>query len=237
MVTERGSARHLQNGPPQSGPRRSGPLQNRVTPTGAIEAVPERGGMMGNRGGRMHDQAQRLGRRRWASRQWICCVLAFRDRQRRVMGPASYTELFFLDEATALAAGHRPCFECRRQDALAFAQAWRQARGETGRAGAGEMDRVLHAERWASGGPAAASAAAPLAPEEAPDGTFVCRAGVPHLVVRTRLLAWSHRGYAPPCDWPDGQRLWPITPTSIRRILALGYRPGVHASAHDWARS
>ena len=98
----------------------SSPLQNRVTPFGDIAAVSARGGMMGNRGGRLHGPERRLGRRRWASRAWICCELAFRGRQRVVMGE-SYTELFFLDEAVALAAGHRPCFECRRREARAVA--------------------------------------------------------------------------------------------------------------------
>ena len=111
----------------------SSPLANRVDPSGAIQAVAARGTLMGNRGGRIHlaadpetGEGPRLGRRRWASRQWICCVLAFKGRRRQVMGPG-YTELFFLDEATALAAGHRPCFECRRAEALAFAEAWADA--------------------------------------------------------------------------------------------------------------
>ena len=90
----------------------SRPLQNRVDPFGALHATPERGRLMGNRGGRIHDETQRIGRRRWASRQWIACVCEFKGRQRKVFG-ASYSELFFRDEPTALAAGHRPCFECR----------------------------------------------------------------------------------------------------------------------------
>jgi len=102
------------------------PLQNRVTPFGDLVATPVRGTLMGNRGGRIHKDDRVLGPRRWASRQWICCVLAFRGRHRRVWGDG-YTELFFLDEPTALAAGHRPCFECRRQDAIAFAACWRRA--------------------------------------------------------------------------------------------------------------
>src|SRR3984893_5330164 len=97
------------------------PLQNRVTPFGELIAVPARGALFGNRGGRFHTDAKTLTARRWASRQWICCVLDFKGRQRDVWG-RFYTELFFLDEPTALAAGHRPCFECRRKDAETFAE-------------------------------------------------------------------------------------------------------------------
>ena len=102
------------------------PLQNRVDPFGELFATPSRGLFMGNRGGRIHTDDRKLTKRRWASRQWICCVLDFKSRQRDVWG-RYYTELFFLDEVTALAAGHRPCFECRRKDAEAFASAWQQA--------------------------------------------------------------------------------------------------------------
>src|SRR3954463_13014187 len=103
-------------------------LQNRVDPFGEPIATPARGTMFGNRGGRVHRDDRTLGQRRWASRQWICCVLQFKGRHRAVWR-GGYTELFFLDEATALAAGHRPCFECRRRDALAFRAAWARARG------------------------------------------------------------------------------------------------------------
>src|SRR5688572_12098743 len=103
------------------------PLQNRVDPFGELFATPARGTLFGNRGGRFHTDQQTLTRRRWASRQWICCVLKFKNRQRDVWG-RYYTELFFLDEVTALSAGHRPCFECRRAEASAFAEHWRRAR-------------------------------------------------------------------------------------------------------------
>ena len=103
------------------------PLQNRVNPFGELCAFSARGLFMGNRGGRFHTDAKTLTARRWASRQWICCVLEFKGRRRDVWG-SSYTELFFLDEPTAFAAGHRPCFECRRRDAEAFAEKWREVR-------------------------------------------------------------------------------------------------------------
>jgi hypothetical protein len=122
------------------------PLQNRVGPFGDLSAWSARGLLMGNRGGRFHTDAKTLTARRWASPQWICCVLDFKGRRRNGWG-RSYTELFFLDEPTALAAGHRPCFECRRKDAEAFAENWREARGLSARPYAGAMDAVLHAER------------------------------------------------------------------------------------------
>src|SRR5258705_2733576 len=122
------------------------PLQNRVDPFGELFADASRGWLFGNRGGRFHTGERTLAQRRWVSRTWICCVLDFKGRHRDVWGH-SYTELFFLDEVTALAAGHRPCFECRRKDAMAFAERWRQAFRLNVRPRAGEMDDVLHRER------------------------------------------------------------------------------------------
>src|ERR1700734_2885840 len=131
---------------PASAEERPMPLQNRVTPFGDLVAVPARGSFLGNRGGRFHTDAKALTSRRWASRQWICCVRDFKGRHRDVWG-RFYTELFFLDEPTALAAGHRPCFECRRKDAEAFAEHWRAAQRLRRRPYAFEMDEVLHRER------------------------------------------------------------------------------------------
>ena len=126
------------------------PLQNRVSPFAELCAFSARGLFMGNRGGRFHTDDKMLMRRRWASRQWICCVLEFKGRRRDVWS-RSYTELFFLDEPTAFAAGHRPCFECRRKDAQAFAEKWREARRLRSPPSAAEMDNVLHAERLCGG--------------------------------------------------------------------------------------
>ena len=123
-------------------------LQNRVDPFGDLIATPARGTMYGNRGGKFHRDDKTLGARRWASRQWICCVLDFKGRRRDVWG-RFYTELFFLDEPTALAAEHRPCFECRRKDAETFAEKWREARRLSRLPYAPEMDDVLHDERLA----------------------------------------------------------------------------------------
>src|SRR5690348_7547356 len=119
------------------------PLPNRVSPFGDLFATPARGTLFGNRGGRFHTDQKTLTARRWASRQWICCVLEFKNRQRDVWG-RYYTELFFLDEVTALAAGHRPCFECRRKDAAHFARLFA---GKGPRASAPAMDDILHRER------------------------------------------------------------------------------------------
>lgn len=124
------------------------PLQNRITPFGELIADQARGMLFGNRGGKFHRDDRTLGRRRWASRQWICCVLDFKGRQRDVWG-RFYTELFFLDEPTALAAGHRPCFECRRADARTFARCWQRHARLPAPPAAPAMDRVLHAERLA----------------------------------------------------------------------------------------
>ncbi len=122
-------------------------LQNRVTPTGAIVADPARGCFMGNRG-ILHDDRKRLGRARWRHKHWIVCVLAFRGRWRRVMEPRRYTELFFLDEAVALAAGHRPCAECRRGRYQDFLAGWANGTGHAGAIPkAAELDGILHAAR------------------------------------------------------------------------------------------
>src|ERR1051325_9806685 len=119
------------------------PLQNRVTPLGDIVATPQRGLFTGNRG-IIHDPAMKtLLNRRWTTKAWIICVCEFRGRRREVMATRSWTELFFLDEATALAAGHRPCFYCRRDDANAFRAAWQRGNGVSGMR-ASEIDEVLH---------------------------------------------------------------------------------------------
>src|SRR5690242_15664753 len=124
------------------------PLPNRVDPFGHLFATPARGMLMGNRGGRLHDADRVLTTRRWSSKAWICCKLAFNNRHRTVWGN-SYTELFFLDEVTAFAAGHRPCFECRRREAERFATLFS---GKKQRASAAAMDRALHAERLVAKG-------------------------------------------------------------------------------------
>ncbi len=191
------------------------PLQNRVDPFGALHATPERGAMMGNCGGRLHDDGQRLVRR-WASRRWIACLGAFKGRRREVWG-AGYSELFFLDEATALAAGHRPCFECRREDAKRFAAAF-AAPGPPMPADA--MDAVLHKERL--DGRAKRMARRPFA--TLPDGAFVAVAGQAMLVWGRALHPWGFGGYGGPVARPADGEAEVLTPPSILKALAKGYR-------------
>lgn len=204
------------------------PLQNRVDPTGKILAVPDRGTMMGNRGGRIHTRDRKLTRRRWASRAWIICVTRFKDRHRTLMQPNSYTELFFLDEATALAAGHRPCFECRRKDALAYAEAWARPLGLAERARANEMDAVLHAERVGTDKQHLTHEAGI---GDLPDGVMVSINDAPHLVRGSRLLPWSFAGYGRGIARPSNGVVATLTPASTVRVLSEGYVPTIHESA------
>ena len=203
------------------------PLQNRVTPEGAIIAAPARGTMMGNRGGALHTPQRTLGPRRWRTKAWICCVLDFKGRHRVVMSPNRYTELFFLDEATALAAGHRPCFECRRHDALAFAQAWRQGHELQRRPHAPDMDAVLHPQRTGMGRQRIQRRGF----GELPDGVFVRWQDGPHLLLGRRLLAWRPQGYAPALRAPPRGETEVITPPAIVAVLSAGYRPMLHVTA------
>jgi hypothetical protein len=204
------------------------PLQNRVDPFGELIAVPARGLFMGNRGGRFHTDAKTLTGRRWASRQWICCVLDFKGRQRDVWG-RFYTELFFLDEPTALAAGHRPCFECRRADAKNFAAAWRRARRLHARPMAGAMDRVLHDERRA--GRAKRRHRRDIA--SLPDGAFVALDGDAFAVRGSALLHWTPDGYDARRRRPRRGTVDVLTPPAILAVLAAGYRPRWHPSATE----
>ncbi|HWB46674.1 MAG TPA: hypothetical protein VG900_14645 [Hyphomicrobiaceae bacterium] len=192
--------------------------------------------MMGNRGGALHLPDKTLGSRRWVTKQWIACLLEFKGRHREVMQPNRYTELFFLDEATALAAGHRPCFECRRKDAELFSELWARTRHEEGRARAPAMDEELHAERLQSDR-GKRTFRARLA--DIPNGAFVRYARhecggqtCPHLVLGRHLLAWSAAGYAALVS-PSAiaEEVDVLTPPSIVAILAAGYRPMLHPSA------
>jgi hypothetical protein len=199
------------------------PLQNRVMPDGRIIADSARGTMMGNRGGVFHCNDQTLKSRHWASKQWICCVLQFKGRHRPVMTPRHYTELFFLDEATALASGHRPCFECRRADAIRFAELWAMVHGGSRRASAPHMDDVLHLERCSRPNRPAVF----LRRTTLPDGVFIRHAARPYLHAHGRLWPWSPAGYGSPIEHSDDV-LETVTPPSIVAVLAAGYRPTLH---------
>jgi hypothetical protein len=203
------------------------PLQNRVDPFGELFASPARGTLFGNRGGRFHSDGKTLTTRRWASRQWICCVLEFKKRQRDVWG-RYYTELFFLDEPTALAAGHRPCFECRRQDAEAFAEAWRKAKRLAVRPYADEMDVVLHGER--RDGRAKRLHRGDI--DALPDAAFVLLDGAPYAVRGDALLRWTPEGYDARRPRPRGVTVDVITPPAILAVLSHGYRPHLHPTGH-----
>ncbi len=204
------------------------PLRNRVDPTGRIMAVADRGKFMGNRGGRIHTPDKVLTRRRWASRAWIICVTEFRGRHRQLMHPNSYTELFFLDEATALAAGHRPCFECRRADAMHYAHAWAEAHGLAERPMADEMDAVLHSERL---NPDKSQKTYEADLDDLPDGVVVRFDDRPHLVLGDRLLPWSFGGYGRGVKRPAGQSVTVLTPAPTVAALSAGFAAALHSSA------
>lgn len=202
------------------------PLQNRINPFGEFLAEPARGLFMGNRGGRLHGDDRTLGSRRWVSRAWICCRLEFNNRHRTVWGE-SYTELFFLDEVTALAAGHRPCFECRRKDAQAFADGWQRAFKLTEPPRAAAMDQVLHAERLA--GRAKRRHQRPI--DELPDGAVIALEEGAFALRGNAMLRWTPSGYSEPKRRPSGTTVDLLTPPAIQAALAAGLRPLWHPSA------
>jgi hypothetical protein len=205
------------------------PLQNRVTPTGEIIADAARGTLLGNRG-ILHDLERRLGAARWRHPHWICCRLAFKGRRRRPMTPGRYTELFFLDEATALAAGHRPCCECRREDFRAFQAAWRRAFASSD-ASAPAIDRVLHAARVESRSRRQIRFEAAL--DDLPDGAFVLLGddpSTPLLILGAHLLPWRPSGYGRPRPRPYTTGVV-LTPRPTVAALRAGYAPALHRSA------
>ena len=208
------------------------PLQNRVTPRDEIVAVAARGALMGNRG-RLHDAERRLVRHHVPGyRAWVTCVLEFKGRRRTVMTPGRYTELFFLDEATALAAGHRPCGECRRADFLRFKRAWLAGNRQLGLRDdvtIDLIDRQLHADRLDAQGRQRTFVTDPAT---LPDGVFVAREDDPlaWLLWRDRLWPWSPTGYGEPRR-VGGGRVVVLTPRSTVAALAAGYVAAVHRGA------
>ena len=199
--------------------------RNRVTPGGELIAVPDRGLFWGNRGV-LHDDAGRLVRYS-RGRAWAICLLEFKGRRRQQWAPRRLTELYFLDEATGLAAGHRPCGECRYTDYQAFKRAWAAASGGV-IPGVAEIDARLHADRLTGTGQRR-TYRAPLA--GLPSGTMVDIGGAPCLVHDGGLLAWTPGGYRPrPVEAPGGP-VTVITPRATVAVLAAGYRPVLHPSA------
>jgi len=200
------------------------PRRNRVTPFGDIIATEARGLLYGNRGV-LHDDCGGLVRG-WQVRRWIACLLEFKGRRRPLMRPGRFTELFFLDEATALAAGHRPCAECRRQDFLRFRTAWMRLHPD-GSPRVDAIDRVLHAERVDSRGSKRLHEARL---EDLPDGAMVAEGGRAWLVLGRELLSWSPFGYGGrTARGPATVSV--LTPPSITGILRAGYEPLIHPSA------
>jgi hypothetical protein len=204
------------------------PLQNRVTPSGDIVSTPHRGLFTGNRG-IIHDPATKtLLNKRWSNPAWLTCVCEFRGRRRKVMGGRSWTELFFLDEATAFAAGHRPCFYCRRDDANRFRAAW-EAGNRVADVLAPEIDVVLHRERL--DGRNKRLHALPMALDELPDGAMVQQGAESYLMVEGRPLQWSLAGYRKAQGAIEEALL--LTPPSTLRAFSAGYRPVLHPSVVD----
>ncbi|MBA85442.1 hypothetical protein ACSSNL_09705 [Thalassobius sp. S69A] len=201
----------------------AGPLQNRVLPTGEIVAIPARGTLTGNRG-ILHDRQGRLGRARWRHPNWVCCALEFRGRYHGPMPDRGWTALFFLDEAVALTAGHRPCHQCRHADAGRFRAAWDRALGPA--ATTKQIDRILH--------PARVSRDRQQIRHQAeartlPDGCFVLGQR-PLLLWGDAALPYSPQGYAAPVRRPEGP-VTVLTPAPMIAVLRAGYAPRLHPTA------
>ncbi len=204
-------------------------LQNRVTPLGELIADPARGLVYGNRGC-LHDAERRI-RRPYAGKRWIACRLAFRGWHRApLMQPGRFTELFFLDEATAFAAGHRPCALCRREDYRRFVEGWSSM--HPGGRGADAIDAQLHGERLDP--PHRIRRLHAMSIVSLPDGAFVLRDGTPFVAVGSWLLRWTPAGYAEHLPRPPRGRVTVVTPPSIVEVLRRGWEPDVpflHPSA------
>ncbi len=210
------------------------PKRNRVTPRGKIEADPARGTKMGNRGGCLHNEQQEL-ITSYTNKHWIICKTEYKDRNRTVMSPGLYTELFFLDEATALAAGHRPCYQCSYQDFKEFQRLWATANPAEAlynpEPKVDVIDDVLHRERLTTARLKAnmekVTYEAQLA--DLPDGTFVIWGdeSEAHLVLDKWLLRWTFEGYAEPIARPTEVEVKVLTPQSIVKTLKQGYKPAI----------
>lgn len=203
------------------------PLQNRVTPNGGIVFSSARGTLMGNRGC-LHDGARTLGRRRWTTRSWVICLLWFGGRRRELMRPGYYTELFFLDEATALAAGHRPCAECQRDAWRRFASCWATASWqEAGPLRAANLDRALHAARVdrRRGKITYQDRFGDL-----PDGAMFMAEEATFLKWQGKARPWSLEGYGPEQDFLRDCEVTVLTPRPTVGAMTAGYIPNVHAT-------
>ncbi|MBA4782568.1 MAG: hypothetical protein H2045_05055 [Rhizobiales bacterium] len=208
-------------------------LQNRVMPDGTIVAVPTRGLFMGNRG-RIHDSAtKQLLNRGWTLKAWLICATSFNGRRRALMSVNSYTELFFLDEVTAFAAGHRPCYECRRQAFRAYSQAWKDGFELHTLPTAAQIDLALHAERLER-----KSKRTHLLPRDTlPSGAMIDHDGFHYALCGEAFLQWNSAGYAPEphpvSRFPQMVKV--LTPPSTLAVLRAGYQPVWHQSGTSLA--
>ena len=196
------------------------PLQNRVTPLGDLITTPERGLVYGNRGC-LHDDRGTV-RRRFSTKRWIACQLQFRGRRRtKLLVPGRYTELFFLDDATSLAAGHRPCAECRRADYNRLVETWSTIHPD--QTGADAIDAQLHSERLT--GATGKRRLHDFSYEQLPDGAFVLHDGIPRLVLGPLLMTWSPAGYLASRRRPTSGAAVVITPPSLLALLRSDWTP------------
>lgn len=205
------------------------PYQNRVTPFGDLEISSARGLLMGNRG-ILHDEHGVIGAARWRHKSWIACTLSFKSRKARINAPGHYTQLFFCDEATALAAGHRPCAECRHLDYLRFLTAWQKAYSLRKLPRAKEIDAVLHSARVT---PRKIQPRSRALVGGMPNGTFINLPDRPNqawLVWDDNLYLWSQEGYYDRCKIQTDKEVGVLTPEPTVRVLAAGYRPIIHPS-------
>jgi len=198
-------------------------LQNRVDPLGNIICTSARGAWMGNRG-QLHDENQQI-LRPFKLKAWLTCLLHFKDRRRQVMAPNRYTELFFLDEATAFAAGHRPCFECRRKDYDRFKAFWITGNARLGfdlQTSINDIDKILHKERVGRKGE---KVTYQEKVKNLPEGTFVLIGDKPHLLANKQFYAWTPSGYEEPVILTGTETVSVLTPVSTVNAFKAGYKP------------
>lgn len=207
-------------------------LQNRVDPLGRLIETSARGLWMGNRGV-IHNEHQQI-IRNFKHKAWITCTLTFKERKRTVMTPGRWTELFFLDEATAFAAGHRPCFECRKQDAKKFKSCWimgNPAHNFSMATSINQIDEIIHRERIDD---QKKKVVHQHMTEDIPEGTFLLIHDDPFVFSKGRLLQWTPFGYADSIAVPEHSALTILTPRSIVNAFRAGYVPQIGRSSCEW---
>lgn len=197
-------------------------LQNRVDPSGNIISTSARGAWMGNRG-QLHNEHQQI-QRPFKLKAWLICLLHFKDRRRQVMAPNRYTELFFLDEVTAFAAGHRPCFECRRKDHDRFKAFWVTGNRLTGinvHTSINDIDKILHKERIDRMGE---KVTYQEHIRDLPEGSFITIDDRPYLIANKKLYPWTPFGYEIPIPLPKTGMVTVLTPRSTVNAFKAGYK-------------